>query len=170
MSKATIKERAGEELRNYAVVAAYLFVCFAVVMFYESTIPGAGVAGSFSLTTAAIKALILGKFILIGEAVGVGERSHAPHLAGAIVTKSLQFLLLLVVLSVAEELLVGKFHGRAFSATMADYEQQSVLNMLAKCLLMLLILLPLIATREFSRTLGPGVLRRLLTGREPDGG
>ena len=52
----------------------------------------------------------------------------------------------------------------------ADYEQRSVLHMLAKCLLMLLILLPLIATREFSRILGPGVLRGMLTGRKPDGG
>jgi len=170
MSKPTLKERAREELRSYAVVAVYLFVCFAVLMFFESTLPGGTTAGGFSFATAAVKALILGKFILIGEAVGVGERSRAPHLAGAIVTKSVQFLLLLVVLSVAEELIVGRVHGRAFSATMADYEQQSVLNMLAKCLLMLLILLPLIATREFSRTLGPGVLQRMLTGREPEGG
>jgi hypothetical protein len=170
MPRSTIKDRVGEELRNYAVVAAYLFVCFAAVMFHESTMPGASVSGPFSLTTAAIKALILGKFILIGEAVGIGDRSRAPRLAGAIVFKSLQFLLLLVLLSVAEELIVGKVHGQALSATVADYEQRSVLHMLAKCLLMLLILLPLIATREFSRILGPGVLRGMLTGRKPDGG
>jgi hypothetical protein len=37
--------------------------------------------------------------------------------------------------------------------------------MLAKSLVVLLILLPLIATREFSRTLGPGVLRGMLAGK-----
>ena len=32
-------------------------------------------------------------------------------------------------------------------------------------LVVLLVLLPLIATREFSRTLGPGVLRGILAGK-----
>jgi hypothetical protein len=38
----------------------------------------------------------------------------------------------------------------------------------AKSLVVLLILLPLIATREFSRILGPGVLREMLIARQKD--
>jgi len=162
MSKPTIKERAREELRSYAVVAVYLFVCFAVLMFFESTLPGGATAGGFSIATAAIKALILGKFILIGEAVGVGERTRAPRLVGAILSKSLQFLLLLVMLTVIEELIVGKAHGVAFAQTLAGYETRSLLQVLAKCLIGLLILLPFIAVKELSRVLGPGALRKLL--------
>jgi hypothetical protein len=50
----------------------------------------------------------------------------------------------------------------ALAEVLADYGRQPMLGLLAKCLLMLLVLLPLVAAREISRTLGPGVLRRLL--------
>jgi len=169
ISKPPLRDRARQELRSYAVIAGYLFVCFAVLMFYESTLPGGGGTGVFSLATAAVKALILGKFILIGEAVGVGERSRAPHLAGAILAKCLQFLLLLVVLTVLEELIVGRVHGVGFAQTLAGYETRSLLQVLAKCLVGMLILLPFVAFKEVSRVLGPGVLRRMLTERVAEG-
>lgn len=163
MDKATIKEKARHELRNYAFVAGYLFVCFAVLWFYETTWSGETEVLT-SLTAVAVKALVLGKFILLGEAVGVGTRLQAPHLLGNIVSKSLQFLALLILLTIAEELLVGWYHGASFSQTLGEFERHSAVQMLAKCLLALLILLPLIAAKEFSRTLGPGKLRALLLG------
>ena len=169
MSKPPLRDRARRELRSYATISGYLFACFAVLMFYESTLPGGGNAGAFSFATAAVKALILGKFILIGEAVGVGDRTRAPRLAGAILAKSLKFLLLLIVLTVIEELIVGKVHGVGFDQTLAGYEARSVLQVLAKCLVGMLILLPFVAFKEVSRVLGPGVLRQMLTERAADG-
>jgi hypothetical protein len=163
LDKATIKEKARHELRNYAFVSGYLFVCFAVLWLYETTWSG-DTEVMANLAAVAIKALVLGKFILIGEAVGVGTSSQAPHLLGSIVAKSLQFLVLLVLLTIAEELLVGRYHGVSFGQTLAEFERHTVMQMLAKCLLALLILLPLIATKEFSRILGPGKLQALLLG------
>jgi hypothetical protein len=167
-SKPTLKERAIEELHTFKLVAGYLLVCFAVLMFYESTLPGGAEAGVFSLGTAAIKAAIVAKFLLLGQALGVGEQARVTRVGPAIFAKSVQLWLLVIVLSVAEELLVGRFHGRSFGATLADYESRSLVHMLAKSLVVLLILLPLIATREFSRTLGPGVLRGILAGKSQD--
>jgi hypothetical protein len=164
-SKPTLKERAIEELHTFKLVAGYLFVCFAVLMFYESTLPGGGEAGVFSLSAAAIKAAILAKFLLLGQALGVGEKAHVTRWGPAVFAKSVQLWLLVLVLSVAEELLVGRFHGIPFGATLADYESRSIAHMLAKSLVVLLVLLPLIATREFSRSLGPGALRGILTGK-----
>ena len=164
-AKPTLKERAIEELHSFKLVAGYLFVCFAVLMFYEATLPGGAEAGVFSLGTAAIKAAILAKFLLLGQALGVGEKTLATQLGPTIVGKSVQLWLLVIVLSVAEELVVGKYHGKSFGATLAEYQSRSILHMLAKSLVVLLVLLPLIATREFSRTLGPGVLRAMLDGK-----
>jgi hypothetical protein len=163
LDKATIKDKARHELHNYAFVSGYLFTCFAVLWFYETTWSG-DTEVMANLAAVAIKALVLGKFILLGEAVGVGTRSQAPHLLGSIVAKSLQFLVLLILLTFAEELLVGWYHGVSFGQTVAEFERHTVMQMLAKCLLALLILLPLIATKEFSRTLGPGKLQALLLG------
>lgn len=167
-SKPTLKERAIEEMRSFKLIATYLFVCFAVLMFYESTLPGGATAGVFSLGTAAIKAAILAKFLLLGQALGVGENARVRQLGPAIVAKSVQLWLLVIVLSVAEELLVGRFHGKSFGATLADYESRSVAHMLAKSLVVLLVMLPLIAARELSRALGPGRLSVLLSGKPRD--
>jgi hypothetical protein len=167
-SKPTLKERAIEELHTFKLVAVYLFVCFAVLMFYQSTLPGAAEAGVSSLGAAAIKAAILAKFLLLGQAMGVGEKARVKRLGPAIFAKSLQLWLLVIALSVAEELLVGRYHGKSFGATLAEFESRSSVHLVAKSLVVLLILLPLIATREFSRTLGPGVLRGILAGKSQD--
>ncbi|MCX7054918.1 MAG: hypothetical protein NTU56_12025 [Proteobacteria bacterium] len=167
-SKPTLKERAIEELHTFKLVAGYLFVCLAVLMFYESTLPGGADAGVFSLGAAAIKAAILAKFLLLGQALGVGEKARVAQWGPAVFAKSVQLWLLVIALSVMEELLVGRYHGIPLVATLADYESRSITHMLAKSLVVLLILLPLIATREFSRTLGPGVLRGILAGKSKD--
>lgn len=163
--KPTLKDRAIEELHTFKWVAGYLFVCLAVLMYFESTLPGGAVAGVFSLGTAAIKAAILAKFLLLGQMLGVGEKARVTRMGPAIFAKSVQLWLLVIVLSAAEELLVGRYHGKSFGATLADYESRSYANMLAKSLVVLLILLPLIATREFSRAVGPGVLLEILSGK-----
>ena len=168
MSKPTIKERAREEIRNFWYIATYLFVCFAVLMFFESTLTNNANTGVSALGAAAIKAAILAKFILIGDALGVGDKSRAPRLVGSIVTKSIQLWLLLILLTVIEELVVGLLHGHALVATWAEYRQKPVVSLFAKSLVVLLILLPLIATRELSRILGPGVLRKMLIARQKD--
>lgn len=162
MSERSLKERARDELRDYAVVAAYLYVCFAVLMFYESTLVPKQGDVLFLHGLAAIKALVIGKFILIGEAIGVGTHLQIGTLAKRITGRSLLLLLVLIVLSVIEELVVGRVHGHSLAETLAGYELRSRIAMLAKCLLMLLILVPLVATKELSRALGPGVLRRML--------
>lgn len=89
MNASTIKQRAGEELRNYAIVAGYLCVCFAALLLYKDA--------------------------LLQEQ----GLSLFPH----------------------------------------GYERHSALEMLAKCLLLLLVLVPLIAFKEFVRVMGPGALR-----------
>ena len=63
-----VKARLREELHKYLAVSGYLYVCFvAIVLFKMAVLRDAGVA-YLPLGLAAAKALILGKFVLIGEA------------------------------------------------------------------------------------------------------
>jgi hypothetical protein len=160
----TLKERAKEELRSYAFVTAYLYISFGALLLYKSALLQEAGGGLLPHGVAIVKALILGKFILLGEAVGIGTRVGGHTLLKSIATKSVLFFLLLVALTVLEELVVGRMHGRSFAQTIAEFEQRSVLETLATCLLLLLVLIPLIAVKELSRALGPGVLSRLLKG------
>jgi hypothetical protein len=159
MSEGSFGERALKELRSYVIVAAYLYVCFGALLLYKSALLQQAGVNPLPHGIAVVKALVLGKFILLGEAAGVGKQARGRTLAGAIAIKSVLFFVLLVVLSVIEELVVGRVHGHSFAQTIAEYERHSVLEMLATCLLLLLVLVPLIAFKEFTRVIGPGALR-----------
>ena len=104
---------------QYLVVSAYLYVCFGVILLYKaSVLHGQGIQfAPFGL--AIVKALILGKFILIGLALKVGERETPRRLLFDILVKSLAFFLLLVALSIVEEICVGLLHGRAVHDVLA---------------------------------------------------
>lgn len=171
MGEATLKERAREELRSYALIAGYLYVCFAAIMLYKSALLREAGIGFLPHGIAAVKALILGKFILLGEAAGVGTRIRSTRtLLHAIAVKSLLFFVFLILLSVAEEFLVGRMRGHSFAQTLAEYHERSVLELLATSVLVLLTLVPLIAVRELSEALGPGELWKLVQrgGKRPE--
>ena len=148
MSEASLNERVREELRNYAFVAAYLYICFGAILFYKTALLREEGVAFLPHGLAAIKALILGKFILIGEAVGVGTRVQPRSIVSAIATRTALFFVLLIVLSVVEELVVGKVHGRSLAQTVAELREDAGLEMLATSFLVLLILIPLIAFKE----------------------
>jgi hypothetical protein len=154
------KARLREELHHYLMVSAYLYVCIgAVELFKVAVLRDTGNA-YLPLGFAAAKALILGKFLLIGDAVGVGSRGAGRTLLQRIVLRVLLLFVLLIVLVVVEELLVGWFHGQPVAPTLAEYRHR-LPEVLAMLLLLLLILVPIVAVTELSRAMGPGALREL---------
>lgn len=150
------------ELRDYAIAALYLYVCLGALLLLEEGVRREQGVSSLHFGVALGKALILGKFMLIGEAARIGARRQSRTLLQLIVRKVLLFLVLLVALSGIEELLVGWFHGASAAETLAEYTRRSPLELFATCLLLGLVLAPYVAAREVGRALGPGGLRRVL--------
>jgi hypothetical protein len=163
--KQPLRSRLGEELRAYAVAALYLYVCLGALLLFKGALQREEGVSSLHYGLALGKALILGKFMLIGEAARVGARRESRTLLQLIVRRVLLFLVLLVALSVAEELVVGWVHGRTAAETLAEYGRRSPLELFATVLLMGLVLVPYIAAKSISRALGPGGLRELLLKR-----
>ena len=164
MTATSLKEKAREELRIYAIVAAYLYVCFAALLVFESSLQPESSGGFVPHGIAVIKALVLGKFLLLGRAVGAGTRVHTRTVAGRIATRCVFLLVVLVLLTMLEEILVGLIHGKAIAATAAELTQRLGLKAFAKCVIMLLVLLPLVTLEELNSALGDGLLRRTLLG------
>lgn len=161
---ATLAERLRAELREYAVIAGYLYVCLGGLMIYKTAVlRDAGIAFA-PLGIALVKALLLGKFMLIGQGVGIGTRGAPRPLVIHAVRRSLLLAALLMSLAVVEELLVGWWRGRGVAATLAELGGDPLLTLFADALVLLLVLLPLVAAQELARALGPGALRRLLRG------
>jgi hypothetical protein len=161
-----LKSRLVAELKRYAVVSLYLFVCFAVILIYEASQSPHRQATALGLGVALGKALIMGKFILIGEALKPGTRIGAPNLLARVAWRSLGMLVVLVVLKLIEELIVGLVHGQSVGAIVEELAGRSWLSLLGPVLLMLLILVPLMIAIELDRALGDERLSALLLGRE----
>jgi hypothetical protein len=150
------------------VIAAYLYVCFgALLLFKAAVLSNAGVSyAPFGL--AAIKALVLGKFLLLLHGARVGERvGRMSRPISAIAWQALLFATLLIILTVIEELIVGTIHGKSPMAIVSELADGSLMEAAATSLLMVLVLLPYFAMREINSELGEGALfRMLLTPRK----
>jgi hypothetical protein len=157
----TVAQKLGHELREYALVSLYLWICFGAINLYKEAILNAHGVSYWAYGWGAVNALILGKFILIGQAVHLGERYAMRRLVYAIAVKALLFLAFLVVLSFIENAIVGFIHGQSLSASF-DTFGGTLSQLLATCLVMLVILIPYLAFRELNEALGEGGLRKLL--------
>jgi hypothetical protein len=163
----TLAKRARHEFVQYFVVSAYLYVCFGVLLLYKAAILHSQGIEFAPYGVAIVKALILGKFIVIGLALGVGGRGSSRRLVFDILLKSVIFLLLLIVLSVVEEIVVGLIHGRRIQEALAGIGGGTLPEVLATSLLLLLVLIPYFGIREIALRLGEGEMMKLLTARQP---
>jgi D-alanyl-lipoteichoic acid acyltransferase DltB (MBOAT superfamily) len=158
-----MNERLREELQRYTAISAYLFLAFCALLVLRWELMGRSESVHLPLGLAAGKALILGKFILIGEAARIGTRIRTRTLLQLIAIRSVLLLLLLVVLSFLEEIIVGKVHGRSVAEVVAEFGPRST-EITARCIVLLMLLLPFVTMTEMDRVLGRGTLLRLLQG------
>lgn len=159
----SLAERARHELIAYAVIAAYLYVCFGALLLYKTAVLSHAGVSYVPLGLAAIKALVLGKFLLLLHGARVGERvGRNGRPISAIAWKALLFASLLVILTVIEELVVGMIHGKPAVAILSELADGSLMEAAVTSFLMVLVLAPYFAMREINSELGDGVLFRML--------
>jgi hypothetical protein len=159
-----LSQRARHEAIAFLGVAGYLLVWFTAVLFYKSAVlRSVGIAfAPFGI--AVVKALILAKFILVLEAVKFGERRDGGEmLIVQVVKKALLFTIALFAMSIAEELVVGHFHGRGVKEVLGETGGGTLPQAIATAVLMFLVLLPYLAFRRIA--LETGELPELLFSR-----
>jgi hypothetical protein len=110
--KVPIDTRIKDELREFAVVAAYLFICFTALAYLKASILKAHGIAFAPFGFAAIKALVCAKFVSVGHVLRVGEGFKSLPLIWPTLYKSLSFLALLLVLNAVEEVVIGLIHSR----------------------------------------------------------
>jgi hypothetical protein len=161
-----LKQRLGHELFEYSMISTYLFVCFGALLFYKAAILRSDGIEFAPFGIAVIKALVLGKFVLILHALKVGERKGGSAvLLLDIFKKSVVFLIFLGFLAVLEDIIAGFFHGREIRDVISEIGGGTLQQVLATGILLLLILIPYFTFRIVSVRLGDGVLWKLLTER-----
>ena len=166
----SIRSKLAEEFKAMAALAVYLYICFgAVILFNSAVLREAGVHyGVWGL--AAIKALIMAKFMLVGRMLHVGMRYQNRPLIWPTLYRSLMYLIVLLILTTLEELIVGFIHGRAVVDSLTHVVGPNFFQGVAFCLIMFLILVPYSAFSALGDVLGEREMIRLFfVSRDVDG-
>ncbi len=159
--KPSIKKRAADELREFLIISAYLYVCFTALTFFKAAVLHAHDIPFAPFGLAAVKALICAKFVSIGHALHLAERHKNQALIWPTLHKSLAFLVLLLVLNVLEEVIVGYLHHRPVQELVLDVAGGTLQQLIAASFVMLLILIPFFAFRSLGEVVGERTLLRL---------
>ena len=169
-TKVTLHQRAMHELKELAIISVYLYITLgAVIMMKTAVLRTEGGVEFIPWGIAIIKAVVLGKFVLLGNMVHVGGRDISGPLIWPTLRRAFSFLVLLVVLTIIEEAVVGLFHGRSIATSLGDLFGTRLEETLAGYLIMLLVLIPFFAFRVLSEALGEGRLERMFfVEREPE--
>lgn len=165
-SEPTARSRLAHELKRYGLVSAYLFVSFSVILYYDASTSTGRSADAAGIGAALFKALVIGKFILIGEIFKPGSRRSAPTLLHRIAWRTLGMLLVLILFKLIEELIIAAVHGQGIGEAFVEIMLLPWLRLFAPTLMILLILIPLMTAIELDNRLGKGGLKDLLLKRE----
>ena len=167
-AKPNLHQRAMHELKEFAVITVYLYITLgSVIMMKAAVLHTEGIAFA-PWGIAIVKAAVLAKFMLIGNAMRFGERNKTRPLIWPTLHMSVAFLLLLIVLTIIEEAVVGMFHHRSIAASLGDLVGARLEETIAGYLIMLLMLIPFFAFRALDEALGEGrLVRMFFVEREP---
>jgi hypothetical protein len=166
-ARPALRRRLANELREFTVIAIYLFICFAALINMKAAILHAqGVAFS-PYGPAAIKALLLAKFISVGNVLKLGRRFKHQGLIWLTFYKSLVFFTLLLALNALEEIGVGLIHHRSIGESILAIAGGTLDQLVAASFVMLLILIPFFAFRTLGEVVGEDNLVRVFLHSRP---
>ncbi len=167
-TKATLHERAWHELKEFVILTVYLYITLGSVIMVKTAVLHTDGVEFTPWGVAIVKAMLLAKFMLVGNAMKLGEHATNLPLIWPTLYKSLAFLVLLIVLTTIEEAVVGLFHHKSIADSLGELAGVRLPETIAGFVIMLLVLIPYFAFRVLGDVLGEGRLERMFfVAREP---
>jgi hypothetical protein len=160
-AKATLRRRAMHELAEFAILTAYLYITLGAVILMKTSVLHDHNISFAPWGIAIVKAAVLAKFVLLGRAMKIGERYSTYPLIWPTLHKALAFLVLLVVLTIIEEVVVGLFHHQTMTTSVDELAGAKLGETLAGVLILFIVLIPYFAFRVLNEALGEGRLARM---------
>jgi len=160
-STQTLKQKAYHELKEFFLIALYLWVVFGLFVLYKSVLLAEEHVSLALHGFAVINALAFGKIILIARAFHLGERLDDAPLIYPTLLKSALFTVLLACCKILEDAAVGHFRGLSFQQSIADIGGGTWKSILTLTMLLFVMLIPFFAMGELQRVFGEGKLAQL---------
>ena len=139
--------KVGAELKQFLLVALYMYVCFIALLLYSASITDAHV-GITRAGTALVKSLLLAKFVLLSHWLHLGERSRGWRGIYSVLYQALAMWAFMVLLAVIERVIETLVHGESIASVLAAFHGQVLVAALAHGLILFLVLLPYVAFRQ----------------------
>jgi hypothetical protein len=125
--KKSLKARAAYEVRELIIVVLYLTFFFCTLATYSMVLQKTYDSAMANYGEALIKALVIGKIILIGEALKVGRKFESQPLLPFSAVKAFVYTLIVFAFHIVELLVVSLFHGSGLDSAFHDVYVHSIL-------------------------------------------
>ena len=163
------KKRALDELRKLSITVMYFWVLLSVFTFHrEIILANYHINYSAKFGFAFINAVILAKFMWLGEILHAGKMAAGKALLYSMLWNSVLFTVILMVCHLLEEALVKVWHGQSFAASFSETVADPR-NIFATMLLMSVVLIPFFFAKGLIEILGKDEIKRLLLKARTEG-
>jgi hypothetical protein len=163
------KKRGLDELRKLSITVMYFWVLLSVFTFHrEIILANYHINYSAKFGFAFINAVILAKFMWLGEILHAGKKAVGKALLYSMLWNSALFTVILMVCHLLEEALVKVWHGQSFAASFSE-TVANLRDVFATTLLMFVVLIPLFFAKGLIEILGKDEIKRLLLKARTEG-
>lgn len=164
-TNSTLKQKATKEMKEFFLIALYLWLVFALFVVYKSVILAEYHMAFAYHGFAIINALALGKVMLVVKHLHLGEQFDDAPLIYPTLLKSALFTVVLAVFKILEDAAVGLYRGKSLAESITDLGGGTLQAILTLTMLLFVILIPFVGYGELKRVLGEGKLKQLFFRR-----
>jgi hypothetical protein len=160
-SSRTVKQIALQQLKEFLIIALYLWVVFGLLILFKSVVLAEQHIPFAYHGFAFFNALALAKVMLTAKDLHLGELFHEAPLIYPTLLKSALFAVVLACFKILEEAAVGLYHGKSFQQSISDLGGGTLNGIFVLTLLLFTMLIPFVGYGELQRIFGEGKLERL---------
>jgi hypothetical protein len=161
-----LKEKAVEELKEFWAIALYLSVMFAAFTWYGRLMLAQSGISYFHYGAAIVKALVLAKVIMVGQALGLARQFERPPLIRSVLFKSVVYGVFFALFTVLEHLIEGLLRHEALGDVLRSLVSAGRDTLLARTIMVMVTFIPFFAFLETDRVMGERKMFRLFFHRE----
>ena len=167
--KAGWKKRAFDELRKLSITVIYIWVLLSVFALHrEIILRSYHIDYSAKVGFAFINAVILAKFMWLGEILHAGKKAAGKALLYSTLCNAAIFAVILMVCHLLEEALLKVWHGSSFAASFSEVVAEPRV-IFATMLLAFVVLIPFFFAKGLIEILGKDEIKRLLLKAHAEG-
>ena len=162
--KGNLKQKIFHDVTEYLINVGYLTLVFAAFTEYRRLVLAAHDITYTNYWVAVIEALVLGKVVMMGDALHLGRSQDQRPLIYSTLFRTVVFTLLVGAFSLIKHVIKGLWNGMGLTGGLVDFFGRGY-ELLAGCLVVFVAFIPFFAFRELAWVLGEGKMWALIFQR-----